>query len=109
MYTYTWKKYLPVIRLLMKKSATGEQSLSLNRIDFEKSVKLRKPTCTFSVEIAKGRIRGLNPPVVARDLLETLLQDPATESMLRTQQYGLSMGSDYKLHIKNLTPSETTT
>ena len=104
MYTYTWKKYLPVIRLLLKKSAAGDQSLSLNRTDFEKTTKLRKPSCTFSVEIVKGKIRPLNPPVAARDLLEILLQDSVAEDLLRKHHFGLTFSSDFQLSIRNLTP-----
>ena len=106
MYTYTWKKYLPVIRLLLKKTASsGDQSISLNRTDFEKTTKLRKPSCTFSVEIVKGKLRPLNPPVAARDLLEILLQDSVTEELLRRQHFGLTFSSDFQLSIKNLTPA----
>lgn len=104
MYTYTWKKYLPVIRLLLKKSATEEQAVTLNRIDFEKTTKLRKPTCSFSVEVRKGRSKGFNPPVPARDLLEILMQDSVAENLLRTQEYAISLNSDFQLSIKNITP-----
>ena len=109
MYTYTWKKYLPVIRLLLKKSASADQSLSLNRTDFEKTTKLRKPACSFNVEIVKGRLRPLNPPVAARDLLEILLQDSVTEGLLRKQHFGITFSSDFQLSIKNLTPPDETT
>lgn len=104
MYTFTWKKYLPVIRLLLKKSANEEQTVTLNRTDFEKTTKLRKPNCSFSVEVRKGRI--FNPPVAARDLLEVLMQDPGAEELLRIQQYMISFNSDFQLTIKNITPDK---
>ena len=37
MYTHIWKKYLPIIRILLKKSITESQVLDLNRIDFERA------------------------------------------------------------------------
>lgn len=104
MYTFTWKKYLPVIRLLLKKSVKEKQTIILNRIDFEKNTKLRKPNCSFNVEIRKGRI--FNPPVAARDLLEVLLQDAGAEELLRIQQYIISLNSDFQLTIKNITPAK---
>jgi|APDOM4702015191_1054821.scaffolds.fasta_scaffold208253_1 hypothetical protein len=106
MYTYTWKKYLPVIRLLLKKSAAGEQILSLNRTDFEKTTKLRKPTCSFSMELIRGRLLILNPPVPAKDLLEILMQDSITQALLRKYHYTISLNSDFQLKINNLTPQE---
>ncbi len=104
MYTFTWKKYLPVIRLLLKKSVKEKQTIILNRIDFEKNTKLRKPNCSFNVEIRKGRI--FNPPVAARDLLEVLLQDSVSEELLRHNQYSINLNSDFQLAIKNITPAK---
>ncbi len=106
MYTYTWKKYLPVIRLLLKRSASAEQLLTLNRTDFEKSTKLRKPVVSFSIEIINGRLRTLNPPVQAKDLLEILLQDSVADGLLRKKHYAITFSSDFQLSIKNLTPPE---
>ncbi len=34
MYDSTWLKYLPIIRILMKRSADSVQNLDLNRFDF---------------------------------------------------------------------------
>ena len=105
MYTYTWKKYLPVIRLLLKRSATAEQTVSLNRTDFEKTTKLRKPACSFSVEIVKGRLTTINnQSVPAKDLIEILQEDEIAKTLMRQFQYAISLNSDFILSIKNITP-----
>ena len=107
MYTYTWKKYLPVIRILLKRSASAEQSLSLNRTDFEKTTKLRKPTCSFAVEIVKGRMNissSVNQSVPAKDLLEVLQEDESVRPLLRDNRYAISLNSDFLLSIKNISP-----
>ena len=105
MYTYTWKKYLPVIRLLLKRSATAEQTVSLNRTDFEKTTKLRKPACSFSVEIVKGRLTTINnQSVPAKDLIEILQEDEIAKTLMRQNQYAVSLSSDFILSIKNITP-----
>ncbi len=105
MYTYTWKKYLPVIRLLLKRSATAEQTVSLNRTDFEKTTKLRKPACSFSVEIVKGRLTTINnQSVPAKDLIEILQEDEIAKTLMRQNQYAVSLNSDFILSIKNITP-----
>lgn len=103
MHTYTWKKYLPVIRLLIKKSATTEQTVTLNRTDFETN-KLRKPSVSFSVEIVNGKMRTLNASAHAKDLLLILTQDSSTDALLRKRHFTISLNSDFQLTIKDVTP-----
>ena len=106
MYTYTWKKYLPVIRILLKKSVDAEQTVNLNRIDFERTTKLRKPVVTFNVDVIKGRLNPIVKSVPARDLIEILQEDETTRSLMRPQQYNISLNGDFVLTIKNITPPE---
>ena len=104
MYTYTWKKYLPVIRILLKRSATASQVLTVNRIDFEKANRVKKPVVSFSVELAKGRVITINPPLPAKDLLEVLLEDEITRKLIRDNKYFIKFTSSFELHIENTTP-----
>lgn len=106
MYTYTWKKYLPVIRILLKKSVDAEQTVNLNRIDFERTTKLRKPVVTFNVDVVKGRLNPIVKSVPARDLIEILQEDETTRSLMRPQQYNIALNGDFVLTIKNITPPE---
>ncbi len=103
MHTYTWKKYLPVIRLLIKKSATAEQMVTLNRTDFETN-KLRKPSCSFAAEIVNGRMATLNASAHAKDLLWVLTQDIPTDTLLRKRHFIINFNSDFQLSIKDITP-----
>ena len=48
MFTQAWNKYLPVIRILMKRSVNGPQKLDTNRTDFERAAGGRKLKFTFS-------------------------------------------------------------
>ncbi|MEO7923771.1 MAG: hypothetical protein ABIR30_08830 [Chitinophagaceae bacterium] len=104
MYTYTWKKYLPVIRILLKRSAAVEQTVNLNRTDFEKTTKLRKPACSFAVDIVKGRLSAGNLSVPARDLVAILQEDEVIRGLLRDNHYAVSLNSDFLLSIRNITP-----
>ena len=105
MYTYTWKKYLPVIKLWLKRSATAEQTVSLNRTDFETTTKLRKPACSFSVEIVRTRFNTINKSIPAKDLLGILQEDETTLQLLRRHHYAISLNSDFLLSIKDITPA----
>jgi hypothetical protein len=106
MYLHTWNKYLPVIRLLLKKAASGEQQMSLNRIDFDNGNRNKKLSCHFSIELERGRLSPANKSVAARDLLEALMQDEASKSILRQGHYSITLTSAFLLTIKNITPAE---
>jgi hypothetical protein len=104
MYTYTWKKYLPVIRILLKRSVTAEQKMDLNRIDFERGSRNRKISVHFSIELIKGRLSTSTLSVPAKNLVTVLLEDDVTRVLVRQNQYEIALGSDFKLSIKNTTP-----
>jgi hypothetical protein len=104
-YTQVWNKYLPVIRILLKRSATEEQSLGLNRIDFEKGSRTRKPTCSFNIELVNGRLSTIIQSVPAKELITAMLDDDVTKSLLRQNTYAISLNSDFQLKIKNNTPA----
>jgi hypothetical protein len=109
MYVHTWKKYLPVLRILLKRSASAEQNLVMDRVDFEKVNKARKPLCAFSVDVVKGRVSPLSAPLPAKDLLEVMTADPVALDLLRTNRYHISLTNSFKLQIRNTTPVEEMT
>jgi hypothetical protein len=106
MHIHAWKKYLPVIKILLKRSASTEQVISLDRIDFERVAKSHKPLCSFSIELTKGRISPLSPPITAKELVDLLMDDPVTKEIIRHNHYALSLSSKFQLVIKNLRPVE---
>lgn len=108
MYIITWKKYLPVIRLLLKKSALAEQKMTLNRTDFERTSRIRKPVCSFDIEVINGRLNRLNPAAQVKSLMEVLTQDEVASQLLRKKHYAITLSSDFQLSIRNNTPVEET-
>ena len=114
MFRQTWKKYLPVVTILMKRSATGEQTLSMNHTDFERAAGGRKVKFTFSnLVIDNGRIdyNSKHSPL-AKDLVLALQENEQSLKLLQKKQFEFSMTSEFKLIIKNTTPpaeSETET
>jgi len=104
MYTNIWKKYLPVIRLLLKKALTEEQLLVMDRFDFEKVNKARKPLCAFSLEMNKGKLSPFSPPAAGKDLAEVLLGDSVTNALVRQNHYAISLSNNFKLQIRNAGP-----
>jgi len=106
MYTYTWKKYLPVIKILLKRSSAEEQKMNLNRIDFERGSRNRKISVHFSIELIKGRLNTSTLSLPAKNLIAVLLEDDVTRVLVRKNQYEITLGSDFVLTIKNTTPPE---
>ena len=106
MYTHIWNKYLPVIKILLKKSVTAEQKMGLNRTDFEKGNRTRKPACSFNVELTNGLFNTVSQSAAAKDLVTVPLEDEIAKPLLRQNHYKISLNSDFQLSIINTTPVE---
>jgi hypothetical protein len=105
MFTQVWNKYLPIIKILMKRSTSGHQTLDMNQTDFQRAAGGRKVKFTFTVALHKGRIQNItNPPPLAKDLAVILQEDDMTRQLVRQHDFEFSMNSGFKLLIKNNTP-----
>jgi hypothetical protein len=105
MYLQTWNKYLPVIRILLKRSIAGPQQMSLSRIDFETGgSRTRKLTCSFNIQLERGRLVTLSQSVTVKNLLEVLQQDDAVAQLMRQNMYEINLTNAFQLTITNITP-----
>lgn len=106
MFTQTWKKYLSIITILIKRSATGPQTLQTNFSDFDRAAGGRKIKFNFSnMQLNNGRQNyGEKLPHVATDLIQVLQESDSILMMLKGQNFVFSMGSDMLLTITNNTP-----
>lgn len=100
MYIIVWKKYLPVIKLLMKKAVVSDQQLGLNKTDFEKDKVPRKGNARFTFRIVNGIAQnsGAITPI-ARELVAVLLEDSSVMELLQQQEFTFSLNSRYELFI----------
>ncbi|MEP7107422.1 MAG: hypothetical protein ABI760_05555 [Ferruginibacter sp.] len=106
MYTYIWNKYLPVIRILLKKSSNGDQLLSLNRDDFERAGTGRKAGYKFNIEFTEGRVSNvISGSDLASHLAAAMLEDAATKAVLQTGHFQVILNTKFQLTIKNTTPA----
>jgi len=100
-YLTTWKRYLPVIRLHLKKSLVSEQQFKLNIQDFESAGDRGKSGYSFSITMENGRvITNISGSPVARDLYEALKSDEAIKAMLQDKSVKISVGKSFMLSIK---------
>lgn len=100
MYKQAWAKYLPVIKILLKRSVSGDQLLNMNIPDFEK-LGARKAGYKFNIEFSKGRVENLiNSSPIAKDLSALLFEDAAVKELFTQNEYHISMNSKFQLAIK---------
>jgi hypothetical protein len=100
-YLQTWKKYLPVIRLHLKRSLTEDQSFKLNITDFESAGDRGKSGYTFNIAMENGKVtNNISGSAVARDLYEALKTDETIKPMLQDKSIKISVGKSFILSIK---------
>src|SRR3981081_2602584 len=101
MYNHIWKKYLPIIKILMKKSAAEDQVLDLNRIDFERAGTGRKAGYKFMIELTNGRVANvISTSTLAMDLAAVLLEDAVVKELVRTNNYQVSLNTKFQVSLK---------
>jgi hypothetical protein len=106
MYIQTWNKYLPVIKILLKRSLNSEQKLDMNGTDFQRAAAGKKTKYNFSVFLVRARAQnGDTIPPIAKDLITVLQQDDTTFKFLRIHDVEFTMSSNFQLLIKNTTPA----
>lgn len=110
MFTLTWKKYLPVIHILLKKVSREKQTLQMNETDFKRAAGGRKIKFSFSsMHVKNGKVLSsstLSP--VAKELGTLLQESDITRYMIRELQVEFSLDNSFLLTIKDARPVETT-
>ena len=106
MFSQVWKKYLPVVMILLKRSVNGDQSLSMNPSDFQRAAGGRKIKYSFNnLQLINGRINSLvKHQPLAREFAEVLLEDETARKFLQKKHLEFSMNNSFQLIIKNNTP-----
>ena len=100
MYTQTWSKYLPVIKILLKRSLSGDQHLNLNVPDFEKKG-ARKVAEKFSMRLNKGKLNdSIRSSEIAKDLAFVLLNNADANELISRNDFQISMNSKFQLSIQ---------
>lgn len=105
MYNHIWKKYLPFINIHLKKSATEDQVLTLNRVDFERAGTGRKAGYKFTIQLTNGRVSNvISGSPLAMNLASVLLEDENTKKIIKDKVYEISLNTKFQLTTKNITP-----
>lgn len=103
MITNAWIKYLPVLRIVLKRSLTAEQQFALNAPDFGRAGFTRKSGYKFLLKIKDGRLSNviIDTPIASM-LATTLLDDKAVCGLLSTNEFHISLNPKYELTVKHI-------
>jgi hypothetical protein len=100
-YLTTWKKYIPVIRLHLKRSLNEDQSFKLNITDFESAGDRGKSGYSFNIAMENGKpTNNISGSAVARDLYEALKNDETIKAFLQDKTVKISVGKTFMFNIK---------
>ena len=103
MYNHIWKKYLPIIKILLKKSIDEEQVLDLNKIDFERAGTARKAGYKFKIDFIGPKVGNvISGSQLAMHLASVMLEDEAIKETLKDHQFEVSLNTKFQLIIKNV-------
>lgn len=101
-YISFWRKYLPVIRIQLKKSLQQDAVLHLDKIELEATGKRELSGYGFNLEIKNGKVvNDISGTAVARDLFKVLLKDPIVKDFLQGKKVRLSMGKTLNLKLSS--------
>jgi hypothetical protein len=103
MYNHIWKKYLPIIKILLKKSLNEEQVLDLNRIDFERAGTARKAGYKFKIEFIDGKVGNvISGSTLAMHLAQVIMEEDSLKEILNQHNFQVNLNTRFQLIIKNL-------
>jgi hypothetical protein len=107
MQTTVWVKYVPIIRILLKKAKAGDQALSLNVSDFERAGIARKSGYKFEIKFSKGRVDNviIDSPL-ASTLAQSLLEDAGVKELFMQNDYSILLNTKFQLTIKQTSNNE---
>ena len=103
MYVQVWNKYLPIIKILLKRAVNGVQTLDMNRIDFERAGSGRKAGYKFNIEFFRGRVANvISGSPLASDLALVMLQDPVVKNLFKIHDFKIALNTKFQLRIEHV-------
>lgn len=102
-----WTKYLPIIRILLKKSVAEDQQLSLGKMELQSIDNRKNVNFSFSLDISKGKVEnriGVAP--IGKDLFDVLNRDPIVISFMSDKNISFQMTRQSIMTLKTSQAAE---
>jgi hypothetical protein len=107
LYTSVWNKYVPIIHILLKRSAIAEQVLDMNRIDFERVGGIRKAGYKFTVNFINGKPKAiLSGSDLEQSLTTALQEDEKIKQQMLESDYTFTLTTKFQLQISKTSRNE---
>ena len=96
-----WTKYLPAIRILLKKAVTEEQQITLNKIELQSVDNRKNVNFSFNLEISNGKVENsIGVPSMGKDLFSVLNGDQLVRSFMLDKKINIQMTRSSLLTFK---------
>lgn len=96
-----WTKYLPVIRILLKKAVTEEQKIPVGKMELQSIDNRKNANFSFNLEIIKGKVENsLAVQAMGKDLFSVLNGDSAVRTFMHDKNINIQMTKASLLTIR---------
>jgi hypothetical protein len=87
-----WTKYLPVIRILLKKAVTEEQKITFSKIELQSVDNRKNVNFSFNLDISNGKVEnGIGVPAMGKDLFAVLNGDQLVRNFMIDKKINIQM------------------
>lgn len=96
-----WTKYLPVIRILLKKAVTEEQQIPVGKMELQSIDNRKNANFSFNMEIINGKVENsIAVHAMGKDLFQVLNGDVAARSFILDKNVVIQMTKAALLTIR---------
>ena len=97
-----WTKYLPVIRILLKRSIAEEQQVALDKMELNSVDNRKNANYSFDLEILKGKVQNnIGGKGIGKDLFKVLSNDSIVNEFMNDKIIIIQMGKNFQLTLKS--------
>ena len=87
-----WTKYLPAIRILLKKAVTEKQQITLSKMELQSIDNRKNVNFSFDMEIQNGKVENsMIVPQMGKDLFSVLNGDVLTRKFMLDKKINIQM------------------
>lgn len=100
-YLALWTKYLPAIRILLKKAVAEEQQMSVGKLELQSIDTRKNVNFSFNMEINHGKVENsLAVAALGKDLFSVLNGDSVVRTFLKDKNIAIEMTKATMLKIR---------
>src|SRR5258708_17044587 len=96
-----WTKYLPAIRIMLKKAVNEDQQITLSKMELQSVDNRKNVNFSFELAILNGKLENsIGAAPMGKDLFSVLNGDPAVRSFMLEKRITIQMSRASLLTFK---------